>query len=118
MAKSILYDGEHREYYEDRSLKAVYTLKDGKKDGTYTVYEQNSDKIKLTEEYSNGELHGKRIEYSWGHTLVTETYDHGIITERRWDDDHYETYENGQLNHVFEKNNHSDIDMYYKDIKG
>ena len=116
MAKR-LPDGEHREYYEDRSLKAVYTLKDGKKEGTYTVYEQNSDAIKLTEEYSNGELHGKRIEYSWGHHRVTETYDHGTITERRWGEDHYETYENGQLNHVFEKNNHSDIDMYYKDGK-
>lgn len=30
MAKK-LPDDEHREYYEDRFLKAVYTIKDGKK---------------------------------------------------------------------------------------
>ena len=112
-----LDDGEHREYYEDRSLKAVYTIQDGKKEGTYTLYEKNSDRIILTEEYEGGKLHGKSSKYRYGRLEVTETYDHGTLTEKRWDDNHYETYKDGQLDHVICKTWRTDIDMQYKNGK-
>lgn len=115
-------DGEHREYYEDRSLKAVYTIKDGKKEGTYTEYAQNSDRVILTEEYQGGELHGERIEYNYsGNPSQKETYEHGTITERRKFDSHSkdyeycETYRDGELYHLRDKRWSTDIDMYYKD---
>ena len=121
MAKR-LPDGEHREYYEDRSLKAVYTIKDGKKEGTYTEYAQNSDRVILTEEYQGGELHGERIEYNYsGNPSQKETYEHGTITERRKFDsyskdyEYCETYRDGELYHLRDKRWSADIDMYYKD---
>ena len=118
MVRAGLSDGEHRDYYEDRSLKAVYTIKDGKREGTYTEYAQNSDVVRLTEEYSGGELHGERIEYGWnGAPAVTEIYEHGTIIERRWNDEHYEIYQGGELYHLVDKSWRRDIDMYYKDGK-
>ncbi len=33
-----LPDGEHREYYENEALKAVYNVKNGKIDGEYVEY--------------------------------------------------------------------------------
>jgi len=111
----VLSDGEHREYYEDRSLKAVYTIKNGKKNGTYTEYHQNSDRIKLTEEYLDGKLHGKRKGSS---VDGRETYEQGSLIERRWSDNRYETYKNGELYHkVHRIDSHHHIDMYYKDGK-
>ncbi|MBP3545499.1 MAG: hypothetical protein J6K16_00005, partial [Alphaproteobacteria bacterium] len=98
MAKR-LPDGEHREYYEDRSLKAVYTIKDGKREGTYTEYAQNSDRVVLSEEYRGGVLHGERVEYESysDRPKLKESYENGNLTERRWSDSHYETYEDGKL---------------------
>lgn len=43
---------EKRDYYSDRSVKSVYFVdKDGKKQGEYTTYEQNSDKVIETGKY-------------------------------------------------------------------
>lgn len=43
---------EKRDYYSDRSVKSVYLVdKHGKKQGEYTTYEQNSDKVKETGKY-------------------------------------------------------------------
>lgn len=43
---------EERDYYSDRSVKSVYLVdKQGKKQGEYTTYEQNSDKVKETGKY-------------------------------------------------------------------
>ena len=109
-----LHDGEHREYYEDRSLKSIYNIKNGKRHGRYIEYRKNSDTVALTEEYLEGELHGKREGYG---VSGTETYEHGILIERRWDDSHYEIYKDGKLSYVFEKDHwgNINIDMHYKD---
>lgn len=110
----VLEDGEHREYYEDRSLKAVYTIKQGKKDGTYTEYYKNSKTVKLTEEYLEGRLHGKR---KGNDVSGTEIYEHGILTERRWNSNRYEIYKNGELYRDVSKRERQFIDMCYKDGK-
>jgi antitoxin component YwqK of YwqJK toxin-antitoxin module len=49
---------EKREYYDDRSLKAVYTLEGKKKHGKYTEYFENSDTIKIAANYDHGVLDG------------------------------------------------------------
>jgi len=101
-----LKNGEHREYYEDRSLKAVYTLKDGKKEGPYVEYFQNSDRIKVEANYKDGELDGEYRSQN-----ERRLYEHGILREKEHRNC-LEIYdEKGEL---IEK--HSSVeDMEYKD---
>ena len=62
---------EKREYYPDRSVKSVYFVdKQGRKQGDYTEYKQNSDEILNKLEYKDGavwngviEQKGTRIRY-------------------------------------------------------
>ncbi len=48
---------EKREYYSDRSLKAIYYVNEqGKMHGKYTEYAQNSDKVISQFKYKNGKV--------------------------------------------------------------
>lgn len=70
---------EIREYYEDRTLKAVYTIKDGKKEGLYSEFFQGSDQIKAQGNFVNDQKEGKWTTYD-GYGMVTvENYKEGKL---------------------------------------
>ncbi|MBN2779999.1 MAG: toxin-antitoxin system YwqK family antitoxin [Alphaproteobacteria bacterium] len=56
-------DGEHTEYYPDgKTLYKKYNIKNGKADGTVTMYFMDG-KINLVQEYKDGKREGKTIVY-------------------------------------------------------
>lgn len=84
---------EKRDYYPDRSLKSVYFIDEqGRKQGDYTEYEQNSDKILNKFEYKddavwNGKVNTKEgfIEYKNGH--IKTKYSSGFSDDYKYFDE-------------------------------
>ena len=73
-------DGEHKEFYKDKSLKAVYNVKNGKIDGEYVEYYQGSDQAKIIAQYKDGVLNGVREEYSSsGRLIYKDNYENGHL---------------------------------------
>ena len=64
---------EKREYYPDRSLKAVYFVDEqGKKQGNYTVYKQNSNKILDKLEYKDGAVWNGQVKTKDGYIIYED----------------------------------------------
>lgn len=106
--KEPVMNGERREYYEDRSLKAVYEVKDGKKNGKYVQYYRNSDQISIEAEYKDDVLDGKYKE--GGKECV---YEKGILREEKTSYWTRTFDEKGDLKHITSSNE----DMEYKNGK-
>lgn len=106
---------EKREYYDDRSLKAVYTEKDGKKEGKYTEYFQNSDKIAVEANYKDGKLDGEYKEYMrrYKDPVLKRSYENGVLREEQNGIDLKKYDQNGEI--IYHKND--DEDMEYKNGK-
>ena len=99
---------EKRDYYDDRSLKAVYYVDEqGRKQGNYTEYEQNSDKIKQKLEYKDDTV--------WNGKANTENgyieYEKGKIIAEAEDITNYYGEKIGYVLHDFKNN------AYYKEEK-
>ena len=82
---------EKREYYGDRSLKAVYFVDEqGRKQGDYTEYEQNSHEILKQLEYKDNAVWNGRVDikddfivYENGQEVTRHEVKNGIETEHR-----------------------------------
>ena len=118
-----LPDGEHREYNEDRVLKAVYTVKDGKIEGEYKEYDPRYSREHpvIVDNYKNGKLHGICKEYYGGSDYAESVYDNGVLQSKRTRYCGFESeqkYENGVLVHEVKRYGDKVItDMEYRDGK-
>ena len=100
--EEILADGEHREYYNDNSLKCVYQVKNGKKTGPYVEYCTNSSNIKIEANYKDGVLDGEKKEYNiYGKLTEKQNYKNGLLHGEQMSFGYYsETstlYDNGEI---------------------
>lgn len=99
--EEVLTDGEHREYYDDNSLKCVYQVKNGKKNGSYVEYFTNSKEIKTEANYKDGVLEGETKEYSGGRLVKKQNYHNGRLHGEQMSLGYYsETitqYDNGEI---------------------
>lgn len=110
---------EKREYYDDRSLKSVYSVDDqGRKQGLAITYAKNSDQIILKEDYVNGLIDGVvedilnetksiyekgsllSVEYANG---TVEKYEKDQLVERVFPNGDINRYESGKLSYTLEE---------------
>lgn len=118
-----LPDGEHREYNEDRVLKAVYTVKDGKIEGEYKEYDPSYSRENpvVVDNYKDGKLHGVCKKCYGSNNYVESVYDNGVLqsrTVRNYERESVQKYENGKMIHEVVRDGDKVIsDMEYRDGK-
>ena len=62
--KNGLPNGEFKEYYDDGKLRVVYTLEDGRMQGTSTHYFEDGETVSMTISNKDGKRHGEVKAYS------------------------------------------------------
>jgi antitoxin component YwqK of YwqJK toxin-antitoxin module len=85
--EEYFYDGTHIQYEtgfdyinnSSISKKIIVSIKNGKRDGTYTEYYNNSKQIQIQKQYFNGHLNGLMEEfYENGEIKLQSTWKNGI----------------------------------------
>lgn len=78
-----LYNGEYKEYFDNKSLKLEMFIKDGKPEGAYIIYFSNGRPNEVRA-YRNGEFHGVWRTYNEAGTLIAEASYSGNKKHGKW----------------------------------
>lgn len=125
--ETVAANGEYREYYDDNSLKSIVQIDDGKKNGSYVEYFQNSSSVKVEANYKDGLLDGEKKEFDFNGKLAKkQNYKNGKLHGEQisygYLDNTFSYYDNGQIKqekviHTLGGKSEVWTDMLYQDGK-